>query len=231
MEEGISYYFIEEDEETKLVLSDAPHCNEQREGGAIRFVGASSGAVRHEHVTAVSVASHVLPHRATVHDYNHRNPRRMVVGACRADHASFEMLEEYRYRQGISLVAVTSGGGTPVADRNGFYRHSEGDASVRATVRAQAFDAHASTVSYSGTCHDLGPGVVFSMAGHPRADLGRGQEAPRHARVVLRRGLRRVALRRSRLLRRPALPAAARLRPRGRRRARPPRRRPPQALL
>ncbi len=176
-EAGISFFFqAGEDDETKLVLADAPQSAQVRGGAPLPFLRSSSGAERSEHVSDVVMTAEVFAGRVTVRDYDFQRPSYRVTGTHVAAEGPLAGLEEYRYAPGCSVVGGAGGGGTPVADRDGAFRSADKAAGTLAANRAAALAARANPVGFNTSVDDLAPGAVFSIDGHPHPALGKDRK-------------------------------------------------------
>jgi len=168
---GISFYFAEFDDETRLVLSDAPQANERREP-PIAFNDRPTVADR-EHVTALRMGRKVRPGRYTLRDHDYRRPPSYKLLASASGGASVESrLERYHYTPGAFLFESDRGEATPVADDRGKHRTDETEAATLAQKRLDAKRASATVVSFETNAVDLRPGMVMSILDYPRSDLG-----------------------------------------------------------
>ncbi|UQA62229.1 type VI secretion system tip protein TssI/VgrG [Polyangium aurulentum] len=180
VEEGISFFFQtpEGGNETKMILTDAPHTGQPREK-SLPFVRSPSGGEQQDHITNVNIKHEVRPGRAVVRDFDFRRPSFPLAGVHSGEGGGQEsLLEEYIYMPGVSNVKSESAGGgnTPFADKEGAYRHEEKAATKRAQTRTEAMRSAASRIKFNTTAADLAPGSVFSMDGHPHPDVGKGKK-------------------------------------------------------
>ncbi|MEO7330105.1 MAG: type VI secretion system tip protein VgrG, partial [Minicystis sp.] len=124
-EAGISFYFEDDGGHgSQLVLTDGPHRNEPRAGGAIRFVDDPSlaRAAEHEYLTAVRVGNKVRPGRLTIRDFDFRRPGLSLHSESVVQHDVEGMLEQYHYIPGAFHHEGHQGGETPTADDKGVAR-------------------------------------------------------------------------------------------------------------
>ena len=175
---GISFFFSTPpgEKETKMILTDNPTAAPPRDK-AIPFLRSPSLGEKEEHVTAVNIAHNVRPGRAVVRDFDFRRPGFPLAGAHSGDGGGPEsMLEEYFYVPGTSSVGGDAGASnTPVGDSGGAYRHTEKEATSRAQRHVEAMRAAAKRIGFNTSASDLGAGAVFSMKGHPHADVADGK--------------------------------------------------------
>ncbi|AKT38538.1 type VI secretion system Vgr family protein [Chondromyces crocatus] len=171
---GITFYFAQMGDETRLVLSDAPHVAEARPPIAFRD---NPMVADHEHVTHVRVGQKVRPGRYTLRDHDYRRPSAYKLGAsAAASRVSIEdKLERFHYTPGAFLFNADRGEDTASADDKGKTRTDEGEGAKIAQKRLEAKQGSGSIVSFETNAHDLAPGVVTSFLDHPRADLEPGQ--------------------------------------------------------
>ncbi len=177
-EAGISVYFVESEQGSRLCFDDKPHAGDARLGPPLPFADATEllNAGRIEHVTAVRVSEHVRPRRTTTSDFDFRRPRYRILSKSGDAAASLEaMLEQYHYVPGAALAETGKAGDTPSADDKGFGRHAEATIQTLVEQAQRSHRALRKVVKLQSNAFDLAPGVIFSMSGHPRSDLGSGQ--------------------------------------------------------
>jgi type VI secretion system secreted protein VgrG len=168
---GVSFHFVAVGGVSTLVLSDAPHGNPLRRP-AITFRDSPTQAER-EHVTEVRVRRQIRPGRFTLRDHDYRRPPGYrLLGSANLGSGVEDRLEQYHYVPGAFLFESDRGDPTPQADDRGRYRADEGEGQAMAGRRLDAQRSEALTCAFSTNALDLAPGVVFSMRGHPRRDLG-----------------------------------------------------------
>jgi type VI secretion system secreted protein VgrG len=166
---GISFYFEQDGEETKLVLADAPQSNELRKP-KVAFRDEPTEALR-EHVTAVRIGRKVRAGRYTVRDHDYRRPPDYKLIASAAKGGVEDKLERFHYTPGAFLFEADKGEATPHADSKGKYRTDEAEATTLAEKRLAAKRGEAVVCTFETNVIDLAPGVVMSMLDHPRSDL------------------------------------------------------------
>jgi type VI secretion system secreted protein VgrG len=168
-EAGISFFFHGDDgEETKLVLADTPHTAESKTELPFHRDDSLSGGI--PHVTNVTVASKVVPAKVTSRDYDFRRPRYSLSGSHATEGGAHPLLEDYHFAPGHSLVEAP-GGGEPMADVHGSYRHHDDAAAARAQRHAEAHRAQGTQIAFNTSMADLAAGTVFSMTGHPHPEV------------------------------------------------------------
>jgi uncharacterized protein involved in type VI secretion and phage assembly len=140
-EAGISYFFTHDDERgSTVVLHDAPHTREPREGGPIAHVESPNQSAEREFITGVRLAQQVRPGKFTLRDHDFRRiPRFELLGGKSAGHSIEDQLEHYVYAPGSFLAEVE-----PAAVRE------LGHLAARAQHVAEEASAAA------GKAHDLG---------------------------------------------------------------------------
>ncbi len=170
---GISFYFEEEGEETKLVLSDAPQSNEKR-AESLMFMDDTSmkNDIHSEFVTAVRMGQRVRPGKYTMRDHDYRKPPtyKLLSSAAKGQPVE-EKLERFQYVPGAFLFGADSGEATPSADDKGKARTDEKEGATLAQKRLDAQRGSARVAMFETNAHDLAPGVILSMSGHPHAAL------------------------------------------------------------
>lgn len=170
---GITYYFEQADEATKLVLSDAPHGDLKR-SPPLTFLDDTSTTQKSnvEFVTSVRIGQRVRPGKYTLKDHDYRRPPSYKLMSSAAGGRGIEdKLERYHYTPGAFLFGTDQGDATPVADDKGKARTDEKEAALLAQKRLDAKRGGARTCAFETNAHDLAPGVVMSVAGHPHAAL------------------------------------------------------------
>jgi type VI secretion system secreted protein VgrG len=169
-EAGISFYFVDQDHRTTLVLTDAPQHGEERTD-PIPFRDEPSVADK-EHVTAVRLSRHVRPGKMTLRDHDYRKPAEYPLGASASSGGVEEGLESFHYVPGAFNFEGESAELTPFADDRGTFRAAEGEASRLAATRLAAARGDASVVTFRCNVIDLGPGSVLRILDHPQRELG-----------------------------------------------------------
>jgi len=169
---GISFFFEQGGEETRLVLTDAPQKAEARKNKiAFRDNPMQASA---EHITKVRIGQQVRPGRYTMQDVDYRRaPSHQPKASAEMHGVDVESrLEQFHYAPGAFLFGTDKGEGTPVADDRGKSRTDdrEGEALVRKRLEAERADAKVCT--FETNVLDLAPGIVMSVLDHPRAELG-----------------------------------------------------------
>lgn len=171
---GITFYFKQDGDETKMVLSDAPHSNPPR-GEPLVFKDDTSltNAVDLEFVTGVRMGQRVRPGKYVMRDHDYRKPPTYkLMSMASKGLAIEEKLERFQYVPGAFLFGTDSGDATPSADDKGKTRTDEKEAQLLAQKRLDAKRGSARTATFETNAHDLGPGVVMSVSGHAHGALG-----------------------------------------------------------
>lgn len=170
---GITYFFEQDGDETRLVLSDAPH-EADRRSALLEFVDDTTTLSRTdiEFVTAVRVSQRVRPGKYTMRDHDYRRPPDYeLLSSAAGGHATEERLERYQYTPGAFLFGTDQGDATPHADDRGKTRTDEKEAARLAQKRLDAKRNAARQCTFETNAHDLGPGVVVGIGGHPHPAL------------------------------------------------------------
>ncbi len=168
-EAGISFYFVDVDGKTLLVLSDAPQNADERPA-PIAFCDEPSVADK-EHVTKVRVSRHVRPGKMTLRDYDYRKAADYPLAASASSGGVEEGLESYHFVPG-AFNFESEGGETPYADDRGAHRSDESEASKLARKRLYAARGDASVAAFHTNVIDLAPGTVMRLLDHPQRELG-----------------------------------------------------------
>ncbi|WP_437722816.1 type VI secretion system Vgr family protein [Sorangium sp. So ce861] len=170
---GITYYFEQGGDETRLVLSDAPHANPRR-APPLTFLDDTS-TVRSsdvEFVTSVRMGQRVRPGRYSLRDHDYRRPPSYRLMSSAASGRDVEdKLERYHYAPGAFLFGTDQGDATPIADDKGKARTDEKEAAILVQKRLDAKRGDARVCTFETNAHDLAPGIVLRVAGHPHAAL------------------------------------------------------------
>lgn len=173
-EAGVAYSFRDPapeaaDGQTTLVLSTDAHRNEARERGPLLYVGAKEMRRERDALSQVRFAEELRSGRLTVRDYDFRSrPDFQLLAEARATAQREERFELYDYAPGAFLVEAESAGDAGGTRARVDERHA------RALVNRQLGAARQGrrAVTFRANVLDLAPGVVFTMTGHPRRELG-----------------------------------------------------------
>ncbi len=167
---GISYYFEESDDGTKLVLDDEPETRALSHP-MIQFHErpSQSGSF----VTHVVVRSRLRPGTMTIGDldYRRRSNRQPRVSAT-TGLPQEARLEQFDYEPGSMLYKGESGGGTPSADDRGIARTNETAGQRKAMNRLYGKRNDANVVSLESNVLELAPGRILSVFNHPHSTVG-----------------------------------------------------------
>jgi type VI secretion system secreted protein VgrG len=180
-EAGISYYFekvvsgggsaaASVTAESKLVFIDKPE--KAPSLGEIRFFDQPNNVRTQRFVTHVHIAHDVKPGKFTLRDYDLRRPDlALEEESALSGTGKEEKYERYRYWPGVSLIEVSGGGDTPVADEHGVARHKNDEEKAHAQRAAEAERNGKRYVEFDSNEKDLAPGVVFTIGEHPHDEL------------------------------------------------------------
>ena len=173
-EAGITFFFLfDPDQGSRLVFDDRPQGVEPRLL-SLPFVDApeASQAGQLEYITAVRVSDQVRPGKHVVRDFDFRRPAHRLLGDASAGAGALDaMLEQYHYLPGAALAETGKAGSTPVGDDKGVGRHADATGQGLAQRALGSHRALKRAVHYQTSVLNLAPGVVFSIALHPRSDL------------------------------------------------------------
>ncbi len=172
-EAGISFFFQDDAPSAKLVLDDAPREASPRRSGPLPFTDepGQAYAARLPFVTALAVQEEARPGAVVLRDYDPRNPRFHLFAAAFAGEKHERQYEQYRYVPGEFTREGEFASGTPVADDLGVARSDLGFGEQRARVALEALRTGRRRMTMRTNVLDLAPGSVFSVVGHPRADV------------------------------------------------------------
>ncbi len=163
---GIAFVFPQGEKDPPLLLTDNLFATKSQAAPRIPYVGDASAARERDHVTDVRLAQEVRPGRFTIRDSDfRRSPDYPLVGTA-ASGSSDDRFEHYHYRPGSFLVEPAADAAARHDEKEGRAQAERGLGSLRASKRAVSFQ----------TSVALWPGAIFSMVGHPRADLAPGRD-------------------------------------------------------
>jgi type VI secretion system secreted protein VgrG len=171
-EAGIAFTFADSG---APIMGDKLQSNEARSGGAIPYVDTPNRSSQKEYVTDVRFGHEVRPGATLFRDYNFRNPDFKLFAKAPSAEGIEAKMEQYFYDAGAFWAELGKDAHTPAADDQSFSRHDQDYGTALATRTLEAERAGNRTVSASGNTFDLGPGSVFSIAGHPHSDISAGQ--------------------------------------------------------
>ena len=168
---GVTYYFEQSGGDTALVLADCP--NNAAPRAPLPFVSQPNLLLEHEYVTAVHTRRQVRPGRYTQSDVDYRKALDYPLASSAAKGDGVEsQLERYHHNYGSFLWKTDAGGDTPYADDRGPARTNERAGATQVAKRLDAQRVDARVCSFTTVAHDLRPGKVLTIAGHPRAEVG-----------------------------------------------------------
>jgi type VI secretion system secreted protein VgrG len=174
---GIAYCFEPDGETTRLVLSDAPHATPPR-APALTFLDDTTTAPKttFDFVTNVRLGQRVRPGKYTMRDHDYRRPPSFpLLSTASGGRGVEEKLERFQYTPGAFLFGTDQGERTPVADDKGIARTDMKEAASLAQRRLDAKRGSARVCTFETNAHDLHPGVVITVSGHPHAALSDGK--------------------------------------------------------
>ncbi len=178
-EAGITTFFEDSSEGSKLVLSDAPHASVARPSLAFVDSEGQAQAGEVEYVTSVRVAREVIPGTFTHRDFDFRNPRFPLFGKAESDDPLENRYEQYVYRPSTFNMEVPAdkaepvklAGSTPTADDKGVARFKTETGDEIAVRTRDARRAPRRPVKFKTNTVDPAPGSILVFVGHPRADI------------------------------------------------------------
>jgi type VI secretion system secreted protein VgrG len=167
---GVTYFFDQAGGASVMVLSDTPSYARARP--SVPFIDRPSQLILHDYVTAVQTGRDVRPGKFTQSDVDYRKPPGYPLAASASGGNGVEaQLERYHHEYGSFLWKTAAGGDTPFADDRGAARTNERGGATQVQKRLDAQRVTARGASFRTTAHDLRPGVVFTISGHPRREL------------------------------------------------------------
>ena len=172
-EAGIAFTFPDDDAAgSKLTLGDKLEANAPRPGGGLPFVDNPNQAAEMEFVSNLRLSHEVRPGAFAIRDYDFRNPSFPLFGEAPKAGAPEDRYEQYHYQPGGFLIETGKGGGTPVADDKGVARYDQSFGKGRAERLLLGERSGRRSVAFETNTIDLWPGQVFTVDGHPHAELG-----------------------------------------------------------
>jgi type VI secretion system secreted protein VgrG len=122
---GVTFWFVDGDGVSELVLGDAPQQSPPR-SAAVAFKDQPTAADR-DHVTRVTLKQQVTPGGFTIRDYDTRLPSDfpLLAGARDGGGSVEARLEQFVYQPGAFLFSGAEPGDTPSADDRGVARSNE----------------------------------------------------------------------------------------------------------
>jgi type VI secretion system secreted protein VgrG len=167
---GVAYYFEQSGGDTSLVLVDCPNKGPQRV--PVGFVDKPNERVAIEYVTEVRSRRQVRPGRYTQSDVDYRKALNYPLASSSAQGNAVEgQLERYHHNYGSFLWKAEGGGDTPHADDRGPARTNEREGAKQVAKRLDAQRVDARMCAFRTIAHDLKPGKVFTIVGHPRGEI------------------------------------------------------------
>lgn len=170
---GIAFTFREMEDETRLVLSDAPHAGRATARVIPYRAALSAHDTHHETVSGVRVGQRVRPGRYTLRDHDTRLASTYVLISSAVDATSpiEQRLERYHYVPGAFLFGMPEDQEKSAGDDRGKSRSDERTAASLMQKRLDAQRAERRYVAFETNALDVAPGTILSITGHPRADL------------------------------------------------------------
>jgi type VI secretion system secreted protein VgrG len=167
---GIAFFF---EDGGQLVLSDAPQSASPR--APLSFRVRSDRPTTRPYAVDVTIAQRVRPGRYVVQGLDYRRqPENQLASQAGISDPVEARLERFHYVPGAFLFGGDADGTTPSADDRGATRHAPKDAAEVAQKRLEAKRAGTRQVSFTTNLHELCPGTVVSIEGHPNQVLADG---------------------------------------------------------
>ncbi|MBK8256847.1 MAG: type VI secretion system tip protein VgrG [Polyangiaceae bacterium] len=173
-EAGITYFFKDDPEKgSTLVFTDRPHAADPRPAPPLPFLDEPPSSMQQDthFATGVRVFREVRPAKVVLRDFDFRAPDFPLFANASSPGGIEQRLEQYRYAPGAFLVEGNKGGDTPSADDKGIARHTQGAGTNLAARMLEGERSGRRGVRLVTNAYDIGPGVVFSILGHPRDEL------------------------------------------------------------
>ncbi len=171
-EAGVTFSFEMTAQGSQLVLDDRPHARDARPL-PVPYTNQAIMGMALEHVTELTVTQDVRPGRYTQRDHDYRRAPSfpLLASASLPTDALEARLERFHYVPGAFLFRSEQGDPSPSADDRGRQRTDLEEAQRRVGQRLEAQRGSARRIHFRTTAHDLVPGTVFGIAGHPRLEV------------------------------------------------------------
>jgi len=167
---GVTYHFEPAGDDTRLVIVDAP--NRRKPALSLPFISSPGAHIDSKCVTKVHTRRRVRPGRYTQSDVDYRKPLSYPLAASSQAGLAVEgRLERYHHNYG-SFLWKGGVGGTPHADDRGPARSNEGEGAKQVQKRLDAKRGDHRVCAFSTWWHGVEPGMVMTIADHPRDELG-----------------------------------------------------------
>lgn len=156
----------------KLAFSDGVHENEPR-ALPIHYVEEPNEAAQEEFVTECRLEYNVAPGHHVIRDFDYRGKLDYDLSTSEKEKAERpeDFYEQYHYMPG-AFEAVMDTPELDVGDKPDGYKHLQKEVGEEMAQRRFHADRYnRSRIRFVTNCVDLGPGVVFTINHHPRADL------------------------------------------------------------
>lgn len=156
----------------KLAFSDGVHENEARQL-PIHYVDQPNEAAQEEFLTECRLLYNVAPGRHTIRDFDYRSKLDYQLFGKEKKPAAVpeDFYEQYHYQPG-AFKAEADAAELAVGDKPKGYRHLQKEIGEPMAERRHRIDrTDRRVMRFVTNCVDLGPGVVFTMTHHPRADM------------------------------------------------------------
>lgn len=177
-EVGISYFFEMVNDETTLVLTDAPQSIE-RLATPLDYEDSPNLAGLKSYVTSLHRSRRVRPNRIELRDRDYRRDSSYELQAAarafdeeKRDLALFDRrMELFYYPENFNFVDEGEDASSPYADSRGLSRTDEGEAKRLAVIDLEARRNDAYVIDFQSSDARLAPGVVFAIDGHPADEI------------------------------------------------------------
>jgi type VI secretion system secreted protein VgrG len=148
-EEGVYYFFMHDDSNHKLVITDRSETFESVFQEPLEYIGPNETGVRASGIYEITVRSQVVPSEAAVDDYNFKTPQNDLLARA----------------QNMNV------GGTIFHYPGNYWDFSQKDGEYIARIRLERDQKDAVILSGKSNLPFLSQGYYFSLKDHPRGDL------------------------------------------------------------
>ena len=169
-EAGISYFFEDTADDTKLVFRDEPQAKSPRPD-ALPYVEHANEASEKEFAHRVQIGHEVRPGAFVLQDYDFRRPALKLGEEATKAAAPEDRHEQVRYEPGSYLAEIGAGGATPIGDDKGVARYDFGYGKAKAERLLAGARAGKVAVSFDTNAVDPRPGTILQVSQHPHPEV------------------------------------------------------------
>lgn len=166
---GVTFFFVWDERETRLVLADAPQRLDPVPGRLL-YHDDPNATLTTLMATDLRKSQRVRPNRITLRDRDYRRAAEFELSASAAVNDNNE-LELFYYPENFNFVSDADDGQSPSADDRGRARTDPEAGKRLAVVDLEARRNDHQTIELTTNDLRLAPGTTFGLEGHPADDL------------------------------------------------------------